>query len=146
MDFDKYISQNEEYISYNQSIYALILEKENIKRLPRPRLEKDFKEMMNISGKIGGLRRLRRQLIILELTEYFLIKGKPASAYSVANLQRRIFKRSVDNNILNQVYGDPERGPGDRVGEIIPEDKDIEKALKYWKKYKSIKNKVVLEG
>lgn len=131
------VLKNDEYIrEIKELIYVYKSAKEEIKQRPKPRKEEDFAEMMRISGEIGGLRRLKRQRILLLITEYFLLYDDlEVSARSIRNLQNRYFKRSVDNIILNKIYGEESRGPGDRVDKIFVDEKKLKAALKYWKIY-----------
>ena len=123
-------------------IKSYTAQKDKIKRLPRPRLDEDFKKMMEISGAIGGLRRLRRQRVLILLTEYFLITDDvQVSARSVLNAQKKCFGRSVDNLVLNELYGEEDRTPGSRVGEIPVDENQLKEALKFWKHYSKNKPK-----
>lgn len=138
-EFDKFIRRNEDYDFYSQRIVQITREKDYIKRKPKPRLEQDFKEMMELSGQIGGYRRLRRQLIISELTRIFLIPiGSEASAWSVEKVQNEIFGRSISHNELSR-FSDSTRGPGDRVGDLEPSKSNIDLARKIWSKYNKTK-------
>ncbi|MBS1051136.1 hypothetical protein [Gluconobacter japonicus] len=138
-DFDIFIRKNEDYDFYVQRIIQLTREKDFIKKKPKPRLENDFKAMMELSGQIGGYRRLRRQLIISELTRIFLIPvGAEVSAWSIEKIQREVFGRSVSHNELSR-YSDDRRGPADRVGNLEPSEANIKTALKIWEKYRKTK-------
>lgn len=141
-DFDSFIRKNEDYDFYVQRIIQLTREKDYIKKKPKPRLENDFKAMMEISGQIGGYRRLRRQLIISELTRIFLIPvGAEVSAWSIEKIQREVFGRSVSHNELSR-YSDDRRGPADRVGNLEPSEVNIKTALKIWGKYRKTKKDI----
>jgi len=142
-EFNDFIRKNEDYDFYIQRIIQLTREKDSIKRKPKPRLERDFKDMMELSGQIGGYRRLRRQLIISELTRIFLIPaGAEVSAWSIEKIQHEIFGRSVSHNELSR-YSDNRRGPADRVGDLEPSEANIKTALKIWEKYRKQKRHLV---
>lgn len=138
-EFDRLIKNDEDYDFYSQRIVQLTREKDYIKRKPKPRLEHDFKEMMELSGQIGGYRRLRRQLVVSELTRIFLIPvGAEVSAWSIEKVQNEVFGRSISHNELSR-YSDDRRGPGDRVGDLEPSKSNIDLARKIWSKYNKTK-------